>query len=1532
MQLSPAISRARAALRRALWLALLVALAACPGDDAERPDAADTALPADAADADAEDAAEDTATVTDTDTADDDTVDTDVGPCPDGCDDGDPCTVDRCDADACAHDPVTAAPAVTLAGVTDGAYSNAASVSPSLTLAGNAAGPPTATLDGAPYTLGATIADEGRHELVVTVPACVGDPVVVSATFTLDRTPPTVTATLSPPANAAGWSRATTTVTFAASDALSGVATAPDPVVVAAEGADQAVSGEAVDRAGNRASATAIVSLDRTPPAVRFTLPTGVLDGGTVVVGANLVSVAGEADDDALSGFVSASLVPSDARAPMMRLTPGELASDYPLVHGRTSFVLTARDVADNVGTASITVVVDDSPPRVTIHAPLDGAVVDAATVDVTGVAQDLVVGTVSSADLVVTVNGAVAAVADGRFVARGVPLAPGPNAIEAVVTDPVGLEARDAVTVTRVDPGAVRLAIVSGDGQLAVAGDEAAEPLVVRVTDGDGAPLASRDVVFAVTDNDAHLFGADAVRIGPTARTLLARTDEGGLAAAGVRLGTRAGAAVNRVSASTAGARPVHFHLDGEPAPASEVHVRDGQNQTGSPLVPLPMPLAVRVTDGLGNPVAGETVHYEVIRGDGTLAGGAATDATSDADGLARVAFVPGPTEGWAAHAVRAWVDGVLDGGGTEAGAVFQASAFATGPVLLTSLRGRVLDEAERPVAGARVTIAGYREGSGGVLTDERGGFLIEGAPPGYVHVVVDASEVTPAPPGVGYPSMGFDLHLVQGVANAMDRPVYLVALRAPTWVDGLTDAVLTLPEMPGFELRVPRGTTVTFPDGAHEGWLSLTQVHFDQAPMQPSDGLQSRVLVTIQPTGTTFDPPAPFVMPNADGYAPGQKIDLYSYDHDLEAFVQIGTGSVSADGTRVASDPGVGVVKAGWHCGNRPGGTGGSAGISAKLAVTGGSLANGGIRLTASGAPGKDTVWSFQTCGDLELDTPEGACADKGSCPAVVTNDEAAYGRVRVDHICTESGKTATAYATVRVCEAPDEPFENTLDVDLDPVTGYVMDMAAGFFGWLCDIDNPEYMKDETRAGSTGCCPGCPGEVAAQYTVTGTSHFAGELECNPFDVLHYLTERAKDIMGALGYVSGTDIELGVQVALNARIDASRVIEVDECLGTACGRTSLDARFGVRATAGGEAVIGGFTVGRLMSGAEGRFSVTSTSNCDRYCTAGCSEGASYIFDFTVLNGILGLPDVHHRSPILCPGPIQETCEDTPRPSPTPACEDAAMPQCGVDFLTPPGSGTPPGAQPELAPPMCVARDCDRACESDSDCADDGVECTFTKCVEGTCYHPVEPGTCLIDGQCYADGEENPANECQVCDGDAIDSRRWSIRDPGYACGGSGCLTCDPNGNCWRPNDDICGPCERCDVEFGECVLQGPREDVKNECPRNDCASGYCDGEGACAVAEEGTNCGGQCETCDPFGRCVYDPEDDAGCGFCGTCFGPKECGYQAPGLDLHDECPAGNAVCQPGYCDGFGGCFQAEAGTECSGFGECDGGGQCVE
>jgi hypothetical protein len=49
-----------------------------------------------------------------------------------------------------------------------------------------------------------------------------------------------------------------------------------------------------------------------------------------------------------------------------------------------------------------------------------------------------------------------------------------------------------------------------------------------------------------------------------------------------------------------------------------------------------------------------------------------------------------------------------------------------------------------------------------------------------------------------------------------------------------------------------------------------------------------------------------------------------MYSFDHDIGSFVAIGTGVVSDDGQVIRSSPGVGVLKAGWHCGGDPAQTG--------------------------------------------------------------------------------------------------------------------------------------------------------------------------------------------------------------------------------------------------------------------------------------------------------------------------------------------------------------------------------------------------------------------------------------------------------------------------------------------------------------------------------------------------------------------------------------------------------------------------------
>jgi hypothetical protein len=111
-----------------------------------------------------------------------------------------------------------------------------------------------------------------------------------------------------------------------------------------------------------------------------------------------------------------------------------------------------------------------------------------------------------------------------------------------------------------------------------------------------------------------------------------------------------------------------------------------------------------------------------------------------------------------------------------------------------------------------------------------------------------------------------------------------------------------------------------VTFPGGGRSGVVSVTVVHNDKVPMVPNFGQQPRLIVTIQPAGARFDPPARLTLPNVEGLAPGRVTEMYSFDHDLGHFVSIGPATVSDNGAVIVSNPGVGIVKAGWHCGGDP------------------------------------------------------------------------------------------------------------------------------------------------------------------------------------------------------------------------------------------------------------------------------------------------------------------------------------------------------------------------------------------------------------------------------------------------------------------------------------------------------------------------------------------------------------------------------------------------------------------------------------
>jgi len=59
---------------------------------------------------------------------------------------------------------------------------------------------------------------------------------------------------------------------------------------------------------------------------------------------------------------------------------------------------------------------------------------------------------------------------------------------------------------------------------------------------------------------------------------------------------------------------------------------------------------------------------------------------------------------------------------------------------------------------------------------------------------------------------------------------------------------------------------------------------------------------------------------VPNSSGLPPGQVVEVYSFDHDLEQFVSGGTARVSEDGSVIVSDSGFGLRASGWHAAPPP------------------------------------------------------------------------------------------------------------------------------------------------------------------------------------------------------------------------------------------------------------------------------------------------------------------------------------------------------------------------------------------------------------------------------------------------------------------------------------------------------------------------------------------------------------------------------------------------------------------------------------
>lgn len=342
------------------------------------------------------------------------------------------------------------------------------------------------------------LSTDGANQVVKgTVTDVAGNIATASITVNLDKTPPTIRATQSPPANANDWNNSNIVVTFTCSDATSGIVNCPPPQTVTTEGAKQIISGTAADNAGNTAGTSVTLNISKTPPKIVATASPGpnssgwnnsnvtvsftctqtvapivtcpqpqtiTTEGAGQIISGTATDVAG----NSASGSVTVNL---EKTAPTIASTvsPAPNAAGWNKSNVTVSFQCgaslsggvqcpaaqtvstegagqsvagTVSDNAGNQASTSVTINLDKTPPTLSITAPANGSAANLPSVTVTGTASDSLSGPSS-----VTCAGVPATVSGSSFTCLA-PIVQGPNSLSVQATDVAGNTAQTTVSV----------------------------------------------------------------------------------------------------------------------------------------------------------------------------------------------------------------------------------------------------------------------------------------------------------------------------------------------------------------------------------------------------------------------------------------------------------------------------------------------------------------------------------------------------------------------------------------------------------------------------------------------------------------------------------------------------------------------------------------------------------------------------------------------------------------------------------------------------------------------------------------------------------------------------------------------------------------------------------------------------------------------------------------------------------------------------------------------------------------------------
>ena len=231
-----------------------------------------------------------------------------------------------------------------------------------------------------------------------------------------------------------------------------------------------------------------------------------------------------------------------------------------------------------------------------------------------------------------------------------------------------------------------------------------------------------------------------------------------------------------------------------------------------------------------------------------------------------------------------------------------------------VTALAGQVLALNGRPLANVSVALEHGRE----TTTDRFGRFLLGPAPAGHHVLTVDGAGA-----GAGarrYGLFQFGVELREGETSELPFTVWMPKLssagaqRISTPTSKKT--VLTTPRIPGLEVHIPAGVTVTDARGQPVRELSITPIPVDRPPFPLPRGVEVPIYFSVQPGGARISGPgARIVYPNYTRRAPGTRVRFWHYkpEHTMDehrfggGWYVYGRGTVTPDGKQIVPDPGV-------------------------------------------------------------------------------------------------------------------------------------------------------------------------------------------------------------------------------------------------------------------------------------------------------------------------------------------------------------------------------------------------------------------------------------------------------------------------------------------------------------------------------------------------------------------------------------------------------------------------------------------------